>query len=362
MESFVSRRDVLTTGFSLVSGSSLFATSLFAGVKPGWTFKLPIRVGQIGTGHAHAAGKWETINKFPKLFDVVGIAESEHQKRAAAEKRNSYANAKWITEAELLEKASLVVVETDVPDLVPTAVRCVEADKHLHLDKPGGTNLSDFTALLKLAEKKQALIQMGYMFRYNPAFQFLFHVVKEGWLGEIREINAAIGKKASPGVRKELGRYAGGGMFELACHLVDAVIGVMGPPTKIHHFNRATLNDGVKDNQLAVFEYPRATATIRCNHVDPFGGPRRQFSVIGTEGAIEIRPLEPPRATLMLDRPRGKYGKGIHLIELPKMTGRYDGDFQDLVAVLTGKKEFAWSYEHDLTVQKAVLESSGMSK
>ena len=118
-------------------------------------------------------------------------------------------------------------------------------------------------------------------------------------------------------------------------------------------FNRQTRADGFADNQLAVFEYPDATATIRCNHVDPFGGPRRQFSVVGDSGTIEIRPLEPPKLTLMIDRPRADYGKGVHQIDFPRR-GRYDGDFQDLAAVLTGKKEFHWDYDHDLAVQKAV--------
>ncbi len=346
-------------GFLTIASLSAVAPQLLAAVKPGTLSRLPIKVGQIGTGHSHAEGKWETINKFPELFEVIGIAEPDQVRRQRAIDRGTYLGANWISEQQILNRATLVVVETTVPDLVPTAMRAVAAGKHLHLDKPGGTNLADFAKLLKQAEERQLVIQMGYMFRYNPAFAFLFKAVRDGWLGEIRQVDGAIGKKADLGLRKELAGYPGGGMFELGCHLVDAVITVMGSPTNVHAYNRESRDDGMVDNQLAVFEYPTATAAIRCNHVDPFGGPRRQFSVIGEAGSIEIRPLEPPSLTLMIDRPRGDYAKGVHEINYPR-GGRYDGDFQDLAAVLSGSTEFRWSYAHDLAVQRAVLQGSGV--
>ena len=49
---------------------------------------------------------------------------------------------------------------------------------------------------------------MGYMLRYNPAFEFMFNAVKERWFGEIMEIDAMMGKKAGDGMRKELAAFA----------------------------------------------------------------------------------------------------------------------------------------------------------
>ncbi len=312
MDLRIHRRSMLAT-----ASWAAVAPSLLAAVKPGNTSELPLKVGQIGVAHSHASGKWQTLHKFPELFDVVGITEpNESLRRKTIERGGIYRDANWIHEDELLQKATLVVVETDIPDLVPTARRAVAAGKHLHLDKPGGANLIDFADLLKEAQLQQVVVQMGYMFRYNPAFTFLFQAVRDGWLGQIREINGAIGKQADDGLRDEIGRYSGGGMFELGCHLVDAVVSVLGTPSRVHAYNRETRNDGLADNQLAILEYPNATAAIRCNHVDPFGGPRRQFSVIGDAGAIEIRPLEPPKLTLMIDRQRGDYKKGSHLNRL----------------------------------------------
>ena len=149
----------------------------------------------------------------------------------------------------------------------------------------------------------------------------------------------------------------------MACHLTDAVVTILGPPSRVTAFNRATRGerDSFQDNQLAVLEYPRAVATIRCNHVDPFGFPRRFFEVVGTEGNYLIRPLEPPRAVLSLQRPRGEFKKGSHELSLPRAEGRYDDEFRDLASVIRGEKKLRWDRAHDLAVHEAVLRGSGMT-
>ena len=54
-----------------------------------------------------------------------------------------------------------------------------------------------------------------------------------------------------------------------------------------------------------MLKYPKATAVVRCNHADPFGGPRRRFNVTGTKGTFEIVPLESGRVNLSLTEARG---------------------------------------------------------
>lgn len=346
------RRSVLAT----LSLASLAGISRAAG--------RPIPVGQIGTQHAHASGKLATIRQFPELFELVGVVEPDTAERDRLSRQAPYQGVPWVSEEDLLGRAGVlaVAVETRVADLVPTALRCIRAGKHIHLDKPGGPALAPFAQLLDEAKARALTVQMGYMFRYNPAFQFLFQAVKDGWIGPVREIHGVIGKMASPDTRRDLAQFAGGGMFELGCHLIDALLTVMGPPERITPFQSPSRpeQDPVQDNQIAVFEFPGASATIRCNHVDSFGSARRQFQVIGEQGAIEIRPLEPPAVKLMIDRPRGDFSKGTHSVPLPKPGGRYDGDLCDLAAVIRKERAFGWSYEHDLAVQEAVLRASGM--
>ncbi len=168
-------------------------------------------------------------------------------------------------------------------------------------------------------------------------------------------------KLVSAADRKTLLSYAGGGMFELGGHMIDAAINIMGRPTKVTECRckSSPLNDGLADNQLAVLEYPKATVAIRIALEEIEGGARRQFVVCGTKGTFDIRPIEPPQARLALDQRRGDYKKGYQDVTFPRVS-RYDGDFADLAKVLRGEKSFGFSVAHDLAVQETLLLASGM--
>ena len=255
------------------------------------------------------------------------------------------------------------MVETDIADAPGAALRSLRAGKHVHLDKPGAPTHAPFKAMREEAEQRGLTVQMGYMLRYNPAFELLFRATREGWFGEITEIDASMGKLAPDAQRAALREYPGAGMFELACHLVDAVVTLLGKPAAVHSFNKSIRApaETLPDNQLAVLEYPQATATRRCNHAEPFGSPRRRFSVAGTKGAMEIAPLESGKATLFLTEPRGDYKKGQQSIEIKVPPDRYDGEFRDLARVIRGEKALAWNAAHDITVHETALRAAGAS-
>lgn len=321
-----------------------------------------IRIGQIGTGHAHASGKIQTIRKQSTTYELIGVVEPDEKKRKEAAKSEAYRGVTWLSEKQLLNTTGLqvVAVETLVKDLVPTAARAIAAGLHIHHDKPGGDSLPEFRKLLKQAEAGSRIVQMGYMLRYNPAFQFMYQAVRKGWFGEIMEMDCMMGKLANPTVREEIGAFSGGGMFELAGHVIDSIVYLLGRPQAVTPFTRRTQEDGVADNQLAVLEFAKATATVRINHNDPFGGPRRRFQVSGTKGSIEIQQLESGDFTLYLDEPHENYQKGTQKLKLPRLGGRYDAEFEDLARVIRGEKSLDWTYQHDLDTQEALLLASGM--
>ena len=323
-----------------------------------------IRVGQIGTKHGHAGGKWEAIKKLSEQFELVGIVEEDPTQLERAKGSKSFADCNWMTTEQLLSQPGLqlVMVETDIDQLLSTAEKCLLAGLHVHLDKPAGTSLSHFQKVTQIAADKKRVLQMGYMFRSNTAFQFLLEAVKQGWIGEIFEVHGVMSKKLAPNERPDVARYNGGSMFELGCHLIDTVVKLLGKPENIVPNNRRTHPemDTLHDNCLAVFRYPKATATVRSSFVEVDGNRRRQFTVCGTAGSIEIYPLEPPQLTLTLDRPRGEFVKGTQTVTLPKMTGRYDGDLLALAAAIRGESPYAYTLEHDLLVQQCVLQASEM--
>ena len=315
-----------------------------------------LKIGQIGTAHAHAAGKMMSMRGLPELWEVVGIVSPDVTSSA------TYQGLPVLTEAELLAMPDVkaVAVETQIEDSCATAQRCLAAGKHIHLDKPGAIDHAEFKTMRLDAEKRGLTVQMGYMLRYNPAFELLFQAVHEGWLGEITEIDAAMGKLAEAGTRRQIGALPGGGFFELACHVTDVVVKLLGKPKSVQAFSTPTTADGVKDNQMAVLEYAKATAVIRCNHADPFGGPRRRFNVTGTMGTFEIVPLESGRISLSLTKARGTYKKGTQSITLEVPKDRYVGEFTDLAKIVRGEKKPDWDAAHDIAVHETVLRGAGV--
>ena len=149
-----------------------------------------IKIGQIGIGHNHAEAKMLAVRKFPELFEVVGYAEENErwvEKRGAFK---GYEGLPRMSVREVIEKSDAILVESDVWDLHKYAKMCIDAGKHIHMDKPWGGNLEEYKDLLDSAKKNSLVVQLGYMYRYNPAVIKCLEHVKNGDLGEIYSINA----------------------------------------------------------------------------------------------------------------------------------------------------------------------------
>jgi predicted dehydrogenase len=320
-----------------------------------------IKIGQLGVGHAHASKL--SVYRASDDYEVVGIVEPNAELRAVAERDETFQGVPWMTQEQLLGTPGLqaVLVETEVRDLLSTAAAAIAAGKHVHLDKPAGESLPQYRRLLDSAAKQQLLVQMGYMYRYNPGVILLRDCLQQGWLGEPFEVHAVMSKVVPPQSRLEMGQYPGGILFELGCHITDLVIGVLGAPTSVaaHKQHAAKVNDPLVDNMLAVLEYPRAIATVKSSAMEVEGGARRHLVVCGTEGTFQIQPLDDPAARVAFSQPRGSYRHGYQDITFPKFT-RYVADAADMAAIIRGKKQSDFSYQHDLDVQTTLLKACGL--
>lgn len=359
MEESVNRRSFLN---ATAVGTLATATSPVASAVS--TNAAPVKVAQIGTKHAHARSKMATMRKYPELFDIVGIAEGDSRRRREVQELPAYRGLRWMTEEQIhaADDIVAVTVETDVDNLLPTAERCVEAGRHIHLDKPAGTSLDHFRRICVSADRQGLMIQMGYMYRNNPAFRFTFEAVRKGWLGDIFQVHCEMSKKVNRETRIRLAKYAGGSMFELGCHLIDATVTVLGVPQHVSSFLRNTQpeQDRLMDTCLAVFEYPKATATIRSSLCEVEGGQRRQFVVCGSKGTAVIHPLQPFRLSLTLEDSVDGFSRGTHEVKLPAPAGPYDGDLKHFAAVIQGQVPAEYDTAHDLAVQEMLLQACGM--
>ena len=149
-----------------------------------------IKVGQIGIGHNHGEPKLLAVRKFPELFEVVGYAEENERWVEKRGKNKGYEGLPRLSGAEVIERSDAVLIECDVWDLTKYARMCVDAGKHIHMDKPASGTLEEYGELLRIAKEKNLVVQLGYMYRYNPAVLKCFEHLKNGDLGEIYSINA----------------------------------------------------------------------------------------------------------------------------------------------------------------------------
>ncbi len=319
-----------------------------------------IKIGQIGVAHAHST-KLAVYRRSPD-YEVVGIVEPDAALAKRIETTPAFKGVPLLTREQLFNTPGLqaVLVETRVKELLDTAEACVSAGLNVHIDKPAGESLPQFKRILDAATKRKLLVQMGYMYRYNPGVVLLREALKAGWLGEVFEVHTVMSKVVDPASRKELAVFLGGVMFELGCHVIDLVVGVLGKPMKVTpHARTVKPGDGLIDNMLAVFDYPKATATVKSSAVEVEGFDRRHLVVCGTEGTIHIQPLDDPSARIAFSRPRGDYRKGYQDVKLPKFE-RYIADAADMAKVIRGEKPSDFSAEHDYAVQETLLKACGV--
>lgn len=326
-----------------------------------------IRIGQVGTGHMHAY-KIETLRRFPEIFDIVGVAEDDPARRENAEGKEIYRGLTWMSSDELLAlpEVDALMVEPEEHDLVPVAMRCIRAGKHIHMDKPGGEALAPFQELLLEAERRNLVVQMGYMYRNSPAIQFCFNAVKGGLLGKISTIDAVMSRYDGDEFRQQVKTFQAGASYIFLCHLIDLAVIMMGEPERIIPLSSCTRADGVVDNGLTVMTFPGGcSATLRSSIVEVGGFQRRSLAICGDRGTLVVQPLELKgdkaggRVFLNLREDCGGYQKGLQEIPQPPVVGRYEGQLLEFARIVRGEIENPYPYSHELLVQKCHLEACG---
>ena len=324
-----------------------------------------IKIGQIGIGHNHGEAKMKAARKFPELFEIVGYAEENErwiEKRGA---NKGYEGLPRMSVEEVIARSDAILVESDVWDLTKYAKMCVDAGKHMHMDKPASGTLEEYKYVLDTAKEKNLVVQLGYMYRYNPAVLQCFEHIKNGDLGEIYSINAEMSTFHKPEYKKWLTNFGGGIMYILGSHLVDLIVYMMGEPKKITSYLKHTGLDGVdfEDNNLAVLEYDKALARIFISSVEVNGFGRRQLMVSGSKGTVNICPLERPMTMTYSDTTIAdatyEDRKQIFTFEDNTASGRYNEMMKDFYSYIMGTKQNPFSYEHDYLVQKVLSEIVG---
>jgi predicted dehydrogenase len=321
-----------------------------------------MRIGQIGTRHGHAQGKWAALVSNPDV-EAIGIWEPDPSLRGRA----GFANAHWCASAdELLNDSSVVAVaiEGRNHEGLAMAAAAVEAGKHLWFDKPAGDDYPAFEQLLSSAVGQHLNVQMGYMFRSSPGFGQVADWARSGMLGDLFAVRAHMSTNVDLAERREQSRHLGGILYDLGGHMLDQIVWLLGRPSRITTVLR---NDATPelpayaDNTLTTLEFPNALAVLDIAAMEPRPAARR-FEVYGTRGSAILEPFDPVRTIrLTIDTPFGEYAAGEQVLELPEVTRQslYERELATFVGVLRGDRPPERLPEHDLLVQETLLRATG---
>jgi len=328
-----------------------------------------IRMAQYGTKHGHASGKLRSMLTNPEV-EVVGLYEPDAGRRREVEGGDGpYGQVHFFDSAEeMLGDDSIVAISSEGrnSESLDQTEQIVQAGKHVWYDKPAGDKWEQWQRVVAEARAKKLQVQMGFMFRYHPGFVQIADWARSGFLGNVYSVRAHMSTKLAPEARQVIadGHY-GGIFFDLAGHMLDQVVWILGRPEKTTTFlrNDTGLVPDFHDNTLGVFEYERAMAWIDIAAMEPQPMARR-FEVYGDKGsAILNEPFEPGHAIrLCLTEAAGGYEKGEQTVSFEGIgrQGLYDLELEAFVRVLKGEQEPDRSLDHELLVQETLLRGTGL--
>lgn len=344
----MNRREFVVCGSAAVAGMA--ASLIPAAEAP----PAKIKIGFLGGAHSHALEKWKTVRALDE-YELVGLCEESLQVREAFSKFG----AKVLSREELFARCEVVAVESAVRNHARDARLALEAGKHVHIEKPPAVTLNECKELVRLAREKKRLLQTGYMWRFHPGIDRAIEAAQRGWLGEVFLIRGTINTLVDAKRRPEWAEFKGGTMFELGCHLIDAVVRTLGQPAKVTTHLQRRGGDDLADNCVSVFEFPKTQAIVTSATIQPNAFAQRSFEILGTNGMARVQPIEPPTLTFDLAKPAGPYKAGAQEIDLPAYR-RYLPEFTELAASIRSGQPLSVSPDTELVVQETLLRACEM--
>lgn len=328
----------------------------------------PIRTLFYGLTHEHAEGKFATLRRMPETFEIVGVVNDRpHGSKFYVDTQLDPTGYPVLTEEQAFSIPGIeaVFVETTNVDLMRVAAECAKRGLPMHCDKPCGPKMNPYGAIVDTCRKQNIPMQIGYMYRANPAIQFVWRVVRAGWLGAVTFVEADMNHDyGKDGYADYIASFPGGILYNLGCHLIDMVVPLLdGFPTKISTDIGDAPGDSVGSHTraAALLQWSTADVLIRTSAHSPGGLPCRRLRVDGTNGTIDLCPIErfdgqSLTLKMTLAKPEGGYAAGTHVIDFGILSDRYAGQLREFAQIVRGEiPNDPTSYERDLRVHRIHL-------
>lgn len=167
-------------------------------------------------------------------FQLYGVWE--RTKNGAEEK---YPGTKTFRTLEALladEAIQLVVVNTPSVTHFDYTKQCLEAGKHVVVEKPFTATVQQAEILIALAAEKNKILSVYQNRRYDSDFRTVKKVLDNHWLGELVDVSIHYDRyvpSLSPKIHKETPTPAVGCLYDLGAHLIDQALQLFGMPEAV---------------------------------------------------------------------------------------------------------------------------------
>ena len=187
--------------------------------------------------------------------------------------------AAW-EEAVYDPKTQAVIIATPASTHYSLAKACLEAGKHIFVEKPLAMSLREADELAELSASRNLVLMLGDTFLFNAAVRHLKKLVREGELGNIYYIYSQ---------RLNLGRIRTdvNAWWNLAPHDVSILLYLMDweLPASVSAHGVDYVQPGIEDVVFATLTWSnRVTAHIQVSWLDP--GKTRKMTVVGNRKMV----------------------------------------------------------------------------
>ena len=311
-----------------------------------------------GLTHEHAFGKLTTLRGMSDVYEVVAVVDdrasatrpyfSDHPASPDGFRVLSH------DEAMSLDGIDVAFVETTNADLMKVAGIFAEKGIPMHCDKPCGEAAEPYRSIVETCRRKNLPFQIGYMYRGNPALRFAHMAARSGWLGEVSFVEADMNHDYQlEGYPEYISSFKGGILY----NLVSAVPLIGDAPGDPH-------GSRTRGASFLAFE-GGAQALIRTSSHMPGGIDSRRLRVDGTNGTLELCPIERfdgqnLKLEMTLKNQAGGYGAGRNTVDFGVIDDRYRGQLEELASIVRGDRENDQDYDYDLLVHEMTLRACGI--
>ena len=172
---------------------------------------------------------------------------------------------------------------------------CLEAGKHVLVEKPMALSVNDAKAMIDCAQKKGLHLAVALQRRADPLFKTIKKAITNGDFGTLTMASIVMPYYRDQAYYDQAawrGTWSldgGGVLMNQGIHIIDLLLWFMGDPIEIHAFTDTLYrNIEVEDIATALFRFQHgALATVTATTTVGGGAPHR-IELFGTNGTVQI--------------------------------------------------------------------------